>query len=160
MRGLSKVEVAYFDSPKQYVFAEHQGAYEEIRTAFKRIMVSCEENALDSEPLTLASIWLDDPEDTPTDELHSRACVFVDSVEDLPRQVQTDEIPIGKYAKMVYQGPYSGLAKAWEFFYGVWLPHSGERSIGPGPGFQVYRTRPRFVPDDELETELYIPLKP
>lgn len=157
MRGLSRVEVVFFVAPKRYVFEEHWGSYFEIRSAFKRIFASLAEQGNDAVPATLVSIWLDDPELTGVSDLRSRACILLTPGHRIPSDKKQDEIPAGKYAKLVYTGPYIGLRESWRFFYDVWLPHSGERA--DGPGFEIYQTRPSQVPDDELVTELYIPLK-
>ena len=157
MRGLSRVEVVYFVAPKRYVFEEHRGSYLGIRTTFKRILASIDDQGNELASATLASIWMDDPEAIPTPNLVSRACVLLTPGHTIQSTMMMDEIPAGKHAKLVYSGPYVGLLEAWRFFYGVWLPHSGERT--DGPGFEIYQTRPSQVPDDQLVTELYIPLK-
>ena len=65
----------------------------------------------------------------------------------------------GRYAMTVHRGSYAGLGDTWARLMGRWLPASGER-VGDGVSFEKYRNTPDQVPDEQLETELYVPLAP
>lgn len=75
----------------------------------------------------------------------------------LPNGLVEGVVPAGRYARMVYVGPYEGLAGAWQEFTSEWLPTSGQ-SVGEGLCYEVYRNRPGSVQASQYRTELHIPM--
>jgi DNA gyrase inhibitor GyrI len=64
----------------------------------------------------------------------------------------------GKVAVFVYRGPYSGLGEAWGNAMGKWFPASG-LTMRKGPWFEVYVDNPQEVAEDELRTEICVPVE-
>ncbi len=63
----------------------------------------------------------------------------------------------GKCVTLIYKGPYAGLHEAWSRI-GAWAEER-EFSIA-GPPRELYLNDPSAVPEDELLTELQIPVDP
>lgn len=59
------------------------------------------------------------------------------------------KLPAAEYARFTVQGDASGLADAWQFIYGYWMPYSG-RARQKGLDFEVY-----FAD----KTDIYIPMQ-
>ncbi|MEQ8819476.1 MAG: GyrI-like domain-containing protein [Sumerlaeia bacterium] len=66
-------------------------------------------------------------------------------------------VPAGRWAVFTHRGSYQGLGPAWHQIYSQWLPASGERHAGTAP-VEVYLNAPDQVPEDQLLTEIQIPL--
>ncbi|MFG1593585.1 GyrI-like domain-containing protein [Halobacteriovorax sp. CON-3] len=67
------------------------------------------------------------------------------------------EIPASKYAKFLLKGSYDGIwfafDKAFKFI------NEGDYEIGDAPCLEVYLNDPSITPEDELMTEILIPIK-
>jgi AraC family transcriptional regulator len=75
----------------------------------------------------------------------------------LPEGLAEEHVPAGRYARTTHAGSYEGLPGAWGRLTGEWLPSSGHR-LGEGVCYEVYRNSPAVVAEDELRTDLYVPL--
>lgn len=137
----------------------HVGPYDQISRAFAQLGAVAGPAGLFREGARMIAIYHDDPDSTPSAELRSDAAISIDPRQPLPSGLGEATIPAGRYAVTVHQGPYARLGDSWARLMGEWLPSSGYR-LGPGVAFEVYRNTPESVPEDKLETELYIPLAP
>ena len=136
----------------------HVGPYNLIYQAFEKLGTVAGLAVLFREGETrMLAIHHDDPESTPLAELRSDAGLTMPAGAPLPSGLEEQRIASGRYACTIHEGPYERLGDAWARFMGEWLPHSGLR-VGAGPSYEVYRNTPGSVPEDELRTELYIPL--
>lgn len=134
----------------------HVGPYNRIGEAFGRLgAVAGPVGLMAGGPMV--GVYHDDPESTPEAELRSDAGVVVSTDAPIPPELEELVLPAGRYAMTVHRGPYTGLGDAWARFMGQWLPASGER-VGEGVSFELYRNTPDQVGEDELMTELYVPL--
>jgi AraC family transcriptional regulator len=106
---------------------------------------------------TMLAIYHDDPEGTPLAELRSDAGLTVSEDAALPEGLEEQRIPAGRYACVVHEGSYERLGDTWARLMGEWVPASGQR-VGDGPSYEVYRNTPGAASEDELRTELYVPL--
>lgn len=72
-------------------------------------------------------------------------------------RVRPGELPGGRIARTVYQGPYEGLHGAWSEF-GEWMKREG--LSGRGSLWEVYVAGPETSPDPtNWRTELCLPLE-
>ena len=65
------------------------------------------------------------------------------------------ELPGGKMAKIVHQGPYEDCGPAYEKLF-AWLKDNGKKVVGLIR--EVYLNDPREVPPEEYLTEIYAPI--
>ncbi len=70
--------------------------------------------------------------------------------------VQTSEIPAGKYAACLYTGAYSDMAPAYEAL-SQWVRENGYEATGVA--LEVYLSDPGQVPPPQLQTQILFPLK-
>jgi AraC family transcriptional regulator len=70
-------------------------------------------------------------------------------------EIRGYELPGGKMAKIVHQGPYEGCINAYDVLFS-WVSEKGKRIIGPIR--EVYFNDPREVPPEEILTEIYAPI--
>lgn len=142
--------------PKILVVRNHVGPYDTIGAAFNYLMPHA--FSLPTLPLPIA-IYLDDPSQVPSDQLRSAAGVELQTIPDsLPDGLDLFKVPGGKYVVGKYVGPYSGLGDAWNRFMGQDLPDNNFIA-GEGVCFERYMNMPVQVPEAELITEIWVPLK-
>ncbi len=68
----------------------------------------------------------------------------------------TKEIPDGKYAMVLYQGNYANAIDSWMALY-AWCEENGY-TFRDYPPFEKYLNLPQDVSEDELLTEIYLPI--
>lgn len=100
----------------------------------------------------------DDPTITPPDSCRFYAC-FTCAQEIKPDgAIGIHTIGGGLYAVFTLKGAYSGLLDLYFNIYINWLPAS-KYSLRKMIAFEKYLNTPGQVPDDELLTEIYVPIK-
>jgi len=72
--------------------------------------------------------------------------------------VEILEVPGGRYARYRLHGPYEVIARAFPKLYGEWLPASGY-AADDRPALELYRNNPYDTPEQELITDLLVPIK-
>lgn len=137
----------------------HSGPYMNIGNAFDKLNGWMVENQVWPQLKGVMALYHDNPQTVAPEQLRSHACVSLSSEEgfNIPDDFVRVSIAAGRYAILRYKGPYAGLQQAYEWFYGVWLPQSGEE-IGNQPCVEEYLNNPREVAPEALLTEIYMPL--
>lgn len=137
---------------------DHNGSYMAIDHAMG--MLFAELVARDALPAVPAMIgvFFDDPDLGPEDELRSRACLPVAGSVTIDAPLVETVLRGGPYAKLSYTGPYADMRDAYRWFLGVWLPASSHEP-DDAPIFEAYLNDPREVPQNELRTDIHLPLK-
>lgn len=135
----------------------HVGPYDRISEAFARLGEAAGAARLFGPESAMIAIYHDDPEGTPAAELRSDAALVISRGANLPGDLGEQRLPAGRYACTVHRGSYRTLGDTWARLMGEWLPRSGYR-VGEGPSYERYRNTPADVPEDQLVTELYVPL--
>jgi AraC family transcriptional regulator len=135
----------------------HQGAYAQIGSAFQQVAAVFTARGLWAHAGGMIGVYYDSPVDTPEEDLRSHAGVIVDeSFEMLPVLTEV-RLAARPHAVLTYQGPYSGLAAAWDDLYCNRLPELG---VVPAdaPPFEVYLNDPTNTAPADLLTEICVPL--
>jgi effector-binding domain-containing protein len=70
-------------------------------------------------------------------------------------EVVASSVGGGEAAFTVHVGTYDTIGTTWEALM-AWLSEQGKRP--GGPGWESYLDEPGQVPDDELRTEIYLPV--
>lgn len=135
----------------------HLGAYEEIGEAFGRLHALVGGDGVAGGQAKLVAIYHDDPEVAPQPELRSDAALLLPPEAPNIDGLREQRLLSGRYAHATHCGSYRGLPQAWAELVGQWLPRSGER-LGPGPRYEIYLNTPMDTAEEELRTELYVPL--
>ena len=137
---------------------DHTGSYMEIDHGMGRLFTELvARHALPAQP-AMIGVFLDDPDLGPEEELRSRACLPVANSVTIDAPLVETVLRGGPYAKLSYTGPYADMRGAYRWFLGVWLPASGYEP-DDAPIFEAYLNDPREVPQNELRTDVHLPLK-
>ena len=144
--------------PLRVAAVPHLGAYNRIAEAFQRLGACAASAGLLRQGAMMLAIYHDDPETTPVEQLRSEAAVSVPEDVALPKELVELRIPAGRYARATHLGSYTTLGDTWARMMGEWLPGSGLR-VGEGPSYEVYRNTAAEVREEDLRTDLYIPVR-
>lgn len=144
--------------PMRLAGIAHKGSYMEIGKAFELLFTTLFTRGLHQPDMTMIGIYHDDPDIVAEDDLRSMACVTVgaDFVAEPPLELTA--LDGGNYAVLTHKGPYADMVKAYRWFFGEWLTHSG-KTLRNEPSFELYLNTPRDVPPTELLTEIWMPIE-
>jgi AraC family transcriptional regulator len=137
---------------------DHTGSYMEIDHAMVRLFTELVARHALPAQLAMIGVFFDDPDFGPEEELRSRACLPVANSVTIEAPLVETVLRGGPYAKLSYTGPYADMRGAYRWFLGVWLPASGYEP-DDAPIFESYLNDPREVPQNELRTDVHLPLK-
>ncbi len=136
----------------------HTGNYLEIGKAFEHVTAVIAARNLWPDVRGMGGLYYDDPASVDEASLRSFAGLYLADRAAAPDGLELRDAPSGKMAVMHYKGPYAGLAAAYQYLFGVWLPQSGEE-IADAPALEVYLNNPRDTAPDDLLTDVSIQLK-
>jgi len=154
------VRIECFEKPLALVGVAHTGSYMEIGTAFEKLHGWMFAQQIGPDLKAVIGIYHDDPSAVPVEQLRSHACAALKegSQVQVPADFEQITIEPGRFAVLRYKGPYAGLSKAYEWFFGQWLAHSGEE-MDERSCFEDYLNNPRDTPPEELLTDIYLPVR-
>ncbi|MFZ6656329.1 AraC family transcriptional regulator [Undibacterium sp. TJN19] len=155
------VEVVNDVAAQQLLCIDHTGSYMGISKAFDILNGCAASRQLFRQDTRWIGIYYDDAMTVDEARLRSKACISAPVP--LPEQalqapLALTEIRAGKYAVLTYKGPYSDMQPVYRWFFGVWLPASGEE-VDDAPPFEDYLNNPRDTAPTELLTKIYMPLR-
>lgn len=152
------MQIDVIELPKMRAAAlRHVGPYQQIGPVFDKLVGIAVVSGWFSLPEACTMLVTYDCSDTvPATELRADAAVIVGPDSVLPVDVDELIIPVGRYVRCVYIGPYSGLADAWTAFSDD--VRAAGYAVEGSTALEMYVSDPRSCPVDELRTELYLPL--
>ncbi|MBB4121710.1 AraC family transcriptional regulator [Martelella radicis] len=136
----------------------HRGSYMAIDKAFGSAAGLMAAAGAFGPETEMVGVYYDDPGLTDEKELNSFAGFSIAADAATPEALETRTLVGGRYAVLTHKGPYAELHKAYNWFYGSWLPAAGHEPAD-GPPCEIYRNDPRDTPPAELITEICVPLK-
>lgn len=148
-----------FQSPIRVVMMRHTGPYEGIAPVFDKLWSWVEANGVEIQ--RTIGIYYDNPDVTPAAQLRSAACFEVRGAYQMTNNggmpVSVEEIPGGNYAVTRHVGSYDGLEKVWSDFT-AYIEGPLGKTISDNPAFEVYVNDPSETPENQLITDLYMPV--
>lgn len=160
--GLDITAISVTTLPARTVASlRHTGPYTAIGPVFDRLMALAGQKGLLTAQTQVIQISYDDPRQTDADKLRADACITLHGplpdVADLAPLVRQD-IPEGRYARILYTGPYSGLDAAYSWLYASWLPDSGHQ-VAHRPCQEIYLNSPATTAPEHLQTLILLPVE-
>ncbi len=120
----------------------------------------CTDMKFDSKNRELLGICHDDPSTTAPENIRYDAAISWSKkeIDFLNEQgFETKKIPAGKYATVLYKGDWDKLIEGWTKIY-IWCEQNGYQFRDFSP-FEKYLNTLEEVSEDELLTEIYVPLE-
>jgi AraC family transcriptional regulator len=145
-------------SERRAAGVDHRGSYMQIDQAMGRLFSAlAASGGLPAQPAMYA-MFFDDPDHGPEEALRSRACLPVDAGATIAAPLVETVLRGGRYARLSYTGPYADMPGAYRWLLGIWLPASGHEP-DDAPILEAYLNDPREVPQNELRTDILLPLR-
>jgi len=138
-------------------FARHVGAYDEVGSAWQRLMSWAGRSGLLGLSTRMIGIVHDDPEVTPPDKMRYDAAIPVDDKVKPDKDIGVQQLDAGRYAVGTHRGPYNRIGDTYARICGEWLPGSG-RELSAAPALEFYRNSPMTAAPEDLITDIYLPL--
>ena len=135
----------------------HTGPYQEIGRAFEKLHTTLAARGLLSQATEMAAVYYDDPAAVAPGHLRAHAGITLPDTVALSAPLEDVVIAGGRTAILTHRGPYAGLPAAWEAIF-AWLAASSELPVDQPP-YELYRNTPMEVRQDDLLTDLCVPLK-
>ncbi|GAB1479404.1 AraC family transcriptional regulator [Paracoccaceae bacterium] len=136
----------------------HRGPYAEISRAFEKLGALAATRGLYPQATAMIGVYYDDPSAQPAATLRSHAGLAIPESLVLQPPLEEVRLPAGDYAVLIHKGPYAGLQASYDRLYGQWLPASG-REPADSPVFEIYLNTPMDTAQEELLTEICLPLR-
>jgi AraC family transcriptional regulator len=155
--GMYDVKIETREDMRLAVIA-HRGDYMKVGEAFEMAFTTLAARGLGPQIGQMIGVYLDDPSAVPLDALRSFAGAEILGNADIRAPLEALEIEGGTFAVLTYKGHYSGLAKAYAYLFGEWLPASG-KVPRDSPPFEVYLNTPQDTAVEDLVTLIYAPLQ-
>lgn len=153
------IQINEFEETKVAVL-EHRGAAELLNDSVSIFLDWRKQSQLS--PITTSKTYgiaYDDPKATEAEKFRFDICGSVET--DVPENQQgviTRLIPGGRCAVLRHCGSHEDMDEKVHYLYGEWLPESGE-TLRDFPCFFHYLNLFPDVPEHELITDIYLPLK-
>lgn len=135
----------------------HRGDYREIGEAFGKVAAALSAQGNADRIGTMVAVFYDNPDQVRTSELRSLAGYELAPDVEITPPLEEILLAEGRHAVMRHVGPYAGLPDCYHYFFGEWLPASGQVE-GGAASFEVYLNSPMDTAPEELVTEIYVPL--
>ncbi|WP_417584697.1 AraC family transcriptional regulator [Pelagibacterium sp.] len=137
---------------------DHRGSYMEIDHAMGRLFSELVVRQAVPEVPEMIGLFFDDPDLGPETELRARACLPIAQTVTVDAPLVETHLRGGLYARLNYTGPYADMRSAYRWLLGTWLPRSGYEP-DDAPIFEAYLNDPRVVPQNQLRTDIHLPLR-
>lgn len=143
--------------PQRVAFIRHVGPYDQVGNVWEKLCLWAAPKGLLGPGIKMLGISYDDPSITDADKLRYEAAITVDDSIAAEGEVGIQTIYGGEYAVVTHQGAYTKLSESYNWLYRKWLKES-KREPAHAPCFEWYINDPESTPEDELLTDIYLPL--
>jgi AraC family transcriptional regulator len=140
-------------------FVRHVGPYSEVGSAWEQLCSWAGRKGLLGPQTKMLGISHDDPEVTPPEKIRYDACIIVRPDVKPDGAIGVQIIASGRYATTTHSGAYTKLAETYGALHGQWMP-ANDLEPAPGlPSLEFYLNNPQWTPEEELRTDIYVPLQ-
>ena len=101
-------------------------------------------------------IYYDDPAEVAPEKCRYEICTPIKGGVEGDERVKIKEIPETEVASITHKGPYSQVGSAWQKI-SEWIMREGYQFAGAGR--EIYLNAPETTPEEELLTEIQIPIR-
>jgi AraC family transcriptional regulator len=143
--------------PMKVAFVRHIGPYNEVGSAWQRLMSWAGMKGLFRGAPTMIGVVHDDPEVTPSEKIRYDAALVVGDGVSAENDVGIQTVEGGKYVATTHRGSYESIGNTYARLCGEWLPGSGNELLS-APSLEFYRNSPWNTKVEDLITDVYMPL--
>ena len=161
----TEIQVEVKEIPDMHVaYVRHIGPYQGDMQVFEKLFTTLMKWAgprdlLAREDAEFLSAYYDSPEITEDEKLRLDVCLTVPKEVQGEGEVNTMDLPGGKYAVAHFELDADEYEGAWNFVFGSWLPESGYQPDAR-PSYEFYRNDPSQHPEGKHLVDIAIPVMP
>lgn len=146
-------------SDKSVLYIRVIGEYGNVNygDAWERLWAAVKEQKLFTAGIEHIGICHDDPKVTEGNKCRYDACLVIHKQAKEHGEIGLKNIQGGNYAIFLHNGPYEQLSDLYDVIFGKWLPNSG-CELRNVPAFEKYLNNPKNTAQEQLKTEIYIPI--
>ena len=143
--------------PINVAYVRHIGPYEECAPAWDKIFEWAKSKGIYPNSALWIGVLYDNPETTPANQIRYDICIALAGPMEGDDIVQVQTLPGGKYAAANHLGAYSKIGTTFKRIFSEGLPING---LTPrmGPCYEFYTGDCEGVPEEQLVTQLYVPV--
>ena len=135
------------------------GPYETCHKTWEKLFIWAGKRGLVNPQTIAVGLSYDDPETTPPEKIRYDACISV-SDDFVPEgEITVFEVEGGEYAVYTHIGSYDKIKESFQRLNKEWIKSSG-RLMRKAPCLEIYIDDPEETPEENLRTDLCIPLQP
>ncbi len=158
-KGAVQMNVQIKEIPsRQVVFVRHTGPYSECGKAWEKLCMWTGPKGLLQPGVEFVGLCYDDPDITDAEKIRYDACITVTGDVKGEGEVGVQTLAGGLYAMTTHHGSYTKLSETYAKLCGQWAPQNGYE-IRSLPSLEVYLNSPEDTPEDELLTDVHIPIE-
>ncbi len=151
-RFIEKIELVYIRIIAKY------GSEVDYESAWRKLWKFAKQKELINESTEYLGLSYDDPNITRSEQCRFYACISTEQAAKVEGEFGTISVEGGKYAVFLLKGSYSGLNDLYKSIYLDWLLQSGIKLRNSMP-FEKYLNNPDKVSEEDILTEVWIPVK-
>ncbi len=141
------------------IFVRKSGNYAKAaEISWKKVMEFAGKSNLINGDSKYIGISYDDPDVTEEENLRYDACITINKEVFPEGEVGVQVIKGGLFAVFLHEGSYNNLKQTYRNIFGNWLPKSGMKPRDV-PCLEVYHSCAEQVKEEDMRTEIYIPVE-
>lgn len=144
--------------PRQVIFVRHIGPYTECGKAWEKLCLWAGPKGFLQPGIEFIGLCYDDPDITPAEKIRYDACITAEGNIETEGEIGVQTVAGGLYAMTTHHGSYSKLSETYAALCGQWVPQNGYE-IRSLPSLEIYLNSPEDTPEDELLTDVHIPIE-
>jgi AraC family transcriptional regulator len=138
-------------------FVRHVGPYNQVGTAWDRLMMWAGSKGVFRGAPTFFGIVHDDPEITPVERIRYDAAIAVGDDISVEGDIGLQRVGGERYVVVTHRGPYETIGDTYARLCGEWLPRSGAELLH-APTLEFYRNSPKNTSPENLITDIHMAL--
>ena len=145
--------------PARIAFVRHVGPYAEVGPTWQRLVAWAGGQGLLGLDTRIFGLCHDDPDTTTPEQLRYDACIVIGPDVQAGDGVEVQDFAGGRYAVATHRGSYTRLAETYSGLIEEWVPANRLELAEERPCVEVYRNDPQQTPENELVTDVHVPIR-
>ncbi len=145
--------------PARVACVRHVGPYTQVGPTWERLLAWAGARGLLGPDGRTFGLCHDDPDTTPPERLRYDACIVVGPDVKGGAGVEVQDVAGGRYAVATHRGSYARLAETYGGLMEEWMPANRLDLAEERPCVEIYRNNPQQTPEDDLLTDVHVPIR-
>ena len=145
--------------PARIAFVRHVGPYAEVGPTWQRLVAWAGGQGLLGLDTRTFGLCHDAPDTTTPEQLRYDACIVIGPDVQAGDGVEVQDFAGGRYAVATHRGSYTRLAETYSGLIEEWVPANRLELAEERLCVEVYRNDPQQTPENELVTDVHVPIR-